>query len=134
MKKPGMKIIHLCLLNVLYLLSIGCAALFSKQEYILIDEKVEASHTFSGIVFSIPEKKDIRKIVILGSGTVQNIEISARVGENEWVSIKNIKEKLAFPIEIHTVVRADAIRILQKTMTGKGNIDTVQFYTIGKTQ
>jgi hypothetical protein len=60
--------------------------------------------------------------------------VVSTVGENEWVSIKNIKEKLAFPIEVHTVVRADAIRILQKTMTGKGNIDTVQFYTVANKQ
>lgn len=128
-----MKIIHLYLLNI-YLLSIGCAVLFTEQEYILIDEKVEVSYTFSGVVFSISGEKDIRKIVILGSGTVQNIEIFAQTGENQWVSIKKIKEKRTFPIEIHTVVRANAVRILQKTTTGRGNIDTVQFYTLANKQ
>ena len=130
MKKRRMRIIHVYLLSVICFLSIGCALFFTEQEYILIDEEVKASHTFSGLIFSIPGEKDIRKIVILGSGTVRNIEISAQVGENQWILIKKIKKNLTFPVEIHTAVRANAIRILQKTMTGRGNINTVQFYTV----
>jgi len=111
-------------------LNIGCAALFTEQEYTPIDEKVKRKQTFYGLEFSISEKKDIRKIVILGTGTIQNIEIYARVVRNNWKQIKKIKKAITLPAEVYAVIYADAIRIIQKSTTGKGNIDTVKFYTI----
>jgi len=111
------------------LLNIGCAALFTEQEYIPIDEEVKRRQTFYGLEFSISEKKDVRKIVILGTGTIQNIEIYARVAKNNWKQIKKIKKAITLPFEISAVAHADAIRIIQKSTTGRGNIDTVKFYT-----
>lgn len=116
---------------ILCLLNISCAALFTEQEYIPIDERVERKEIFYGVEFYIPEKKDIRKIVILGTGTIQNIEVYARVAPNDWKKIKKIKRAITPPTEIYAVVRADALRIIRRSITGRGGrIDTVQFYTI----
>lgn len=71
--------VHLC---------IGCllvtsrATLLSEQQYIQVDEKVTETFLPSGLMYPIPEKRDIRKIVILGEGTVTNIEIYARNTED----------------------------------------------------
>ena len=112
------------------LLNIGCAALFTEQGYVLIDQEVRTELIFSGVVFSLPEKEDIRKIVILGSGTIQNIDIYARGEESKWKFIKKIKRAITFPFEVPLRVQTDAIRIAQRSTTGKGNIDMVQFYTV----
>lgn len=124
-----MRRFHVSLIVCLCILDIGCTALFTEQKYVLIDENVTEKMIFSGIVFSIPEKRDIRKIVIHGSGKVKNIEIYAREAKHKWKLIKRIKRAVTFPAEIHMVVHADAIRILQKTTAGRGRIDTVKFYT-----
>ena len=113
--------------------SIGCASLLTAQEYVLIDEKPKETFIPSGVVFSISEKKAIRKIVILGAGTVRNLDIYAHNAEDNWKLVKKIKAAVTFPIEIRMVVHADAIRILQKTVTGRGSIDTVEFYTLEAT-
>ena len=80
-------------------------------------------------MYTIPEKRNIRKIIIIGWGTVRNLEISARIEEHHWKSIKKFKKKVSFPIEIRTAVRTDAIRIFQNTIAGKGGIDTIELYT-----
>ena len=112
------------------ILSMGCAALMTEQTYLLIDAPVREKFIASGLVYSIPEKKEIRKIHILGEGTVENIDIYARDGEFNWKVVKQIKNTVTFPIEIPMVANTDAIRILQKTVTGKGQIHTVEFYTV----
>ena len=85
-------------------------------------------------MYSIPEKKEIRKIVILGEGTVTNIEIYARNAENNWKPIKAIKRTVGFPIELNVALNADAVRIMQKRITGRGRINTVQFYALAEEQ
>ncbi len=130
MKRNLIIIGFVCWMGMLCLFSIGCATLLTEQEYALINEPVKEEIIFSGVVFSIPKKHNIGKVVILGSGTIQNFDIHARDEENDWKLVKQIKKAVTFPIEVHTRVHADAIRIWQKTTTGKGHIDTVQFYTI----
>jgi len=130
LKEEGkaVRILHVYL--IVCLLNTGCAALLTKQEYIPINEKAKRKQIFYGLEFSISEKKDIRKIAILGTGTIQNIEIYARVARNDWKQVKKIKRAITLPAEIYAVVHADAIRILQRSTTGRGRIDTVKFYTI----
>ena len=114
-------------------LSIGCAALITEQTYLLVDAPVTEKFIASGLVYSIPEKQEVRKIRILGEGTVENIDISVRDGEYNWKFIKKIKRRVTFPIEISVVMHTDAVRILQRTVTGKGQIHTVEFYTVETT-
>lgn len=111
-------------------LSIGCAALMTEQAYLRVDAPVTEKFIFSGVVYSIPEPKEIRKIILLGKGKVQNIDIYARDGEFNWKEIKKIKDTVTFPLEITMVANTDAIRIIQKSVTGKGQIHTVEFYTV----
>ncbi len=110
--------------------SIGCAALMTEQTYLRVEAPVTEKFIPTGLVYSIPEPKEIRKILILGEGTVENIDIYARDGEFNWKVVKRIKNKVTFPIETTMVANTDAIRILQKSVTGKGQIHTVEFYTV----
>ena len=110
--------------------SIGCAALMTEQTYVRVEAPVTEKFIPTGLVYSIPEPKEIRKIIILGEGTVENIDIYARDGEFNWKVVKRIKNKVTFPIETTMVANTDAIRILQKSVTGKGQIHTVEFYTV----
>ena len=111
-------------------LSIGCAALMTEQTYVRVEAPVTEKFIPTGLVYSIPEPKEIRKIIILGEGTVENIDIYARDGEFNWKVVKRIKNKVTFPIETTMVANTDAVRILQKSVTGKGQIHTVEFYTV----
>ncbi len=111
-------------------LSIGCAALMTEQTYVRVDAPVTEKFIASGLVYSIPEPKEIRKIIILGEGTVHNIDIYARDGEFNWQEIKRFKDNVSFPLEITMVANTDAIRISQRALTGKGQIRTVEFYTV----
>ncbi len=123
--------VHVCI-GCLFLTS--CATFFSEQRYIQVDEEVTETFLPSGLIYSIPEKKDICKIVILGEGTVTNIEIYARNAENNWKPIKAIKRTVIFPIELNVAIHADAVRIMQKRITGRGRINTVQFYALADGQ
>jgi len=116
-------------LSLASLFCIGCAKLFVKQEFVRADEGLNKSIINLGWMYTIPEKRDIRKIVIIGWGTVRNLEIHACIEEYHWKPIKKIKKKVTFPIEIHTMVRTDAIRIFQLTVAGRGGIDTIELYT-----
>ena len=110
--------------------SIGCAALMTEQTYLRVEAPVTEKFIPTGLVYSIPEPKEIRKIIILGEGTVENIDIYARDGEFNWKVVKRIKNKVTFPIETTMVANTNTIRILQKSVTGKGQIHTVEFYTV----
>ena len=110
--------------------SIGCAALMTEQTYVRVEAPVTEKFIPTGLVYSIPEPKEIRKIIILGEGTVENIDIYARDGEFNWKVVKRIKNKVTFPIETTMVANTNTIRILQKSVTGKGQIHTVEFYTV----
>jgi hypothetical protein len=116
------------------LLVTSCATFLSEQQYIQVDEEVTETFLPSGLMYSIPEKKDIRKIVILGEGTVTNVDIYARNSEDNWKQIKKIKKTVGFPIEINVVLKADAVRIMQKRIRGMGRINTVQFYALAEEQ
>ncbi len=111
-------------------LSIGCAALMTEQTYLRVEAPVTEKFIPTGLVYSIPEPKEIRKIIILGEGTVENIDIYAQDGAFNWKVVKRIKNKVTFPIEMTMVANTNAIRILQKSVTGKGQIHTVEFYTV----
>ncbi len=116
------------------LLVTSCATFLSEQQYIQVDEEVTETFLPSGLMYSIPKKKDIRKIVILGEGTVTNVDIYARNSEDNWKQIKKIKKTVGFPIEINVVLKADAVRIMQKRIRGMGRINTVQFYALAEEQ
>ena len=61
--------------------SIGCAALMTEQTYVRVEAPVTEKFIPTGLVYAIPEPKEIRKIIILGEGTVENIDIYAREGD-----------------------------------------------------
>ena len=111
-------------------LSIGCAALMTEQTYVRVEAPVTEKFIATGLVYSIPEPKEIRKIIILGEGTVHNIDVYARDGAFNWKEIKRFKDNVSFPLEITMVANTDAIRISQRALTGKGQIRTVEFYTV----
>lgn len=120
-----------CILFLIVCLScLGCAALFTEQEYTLVDKEVSAEPLYAGTAYSIPERVDLRKIVILGSGKIQYIDIHAREDANHWKLVKSIKKAIQFPYVVLLRAETDTIKISHRTTTGKGSIDTVQFYTI----
>ena len=120
-----------CLLFILACLSqIGCAALFTEQVYVLIDRPVSETVTFNGEIYSLPERADIRKIVLLGSGKIRNIEIHVRDKRNQWEPVKKVPGGIEFPFEIPLIAKTDAVKIIKHALTGAGRIQTVQFYTV----
>ena len=112
------------------LAQIGCAALLTEQAYVLIDRDVKVKMTFHGEIYSLPERADIRKVVLLGSGKIRNIEIHVRDKRNQWVPAKKVPGGIQFPFEILLIAKTDAIKIIKHSMTGAGRIEKVQFYTI----
>ena len=109
---------------------IGCAALFTEQEYVLIDRDVEEKATFHGAIYSLPERANVRKIVLLGYGKIRNIEIHVRDKRNQWKPTKKVPGGIQFPYEIPLSAETDAVKITKHSMTGAGHIETIQFYTI----
>ena len=149
------------------LLSFGCAnlaeTLFTEQKFVRIDEKVTENPIYIGrerftrsrenltgtgrlstnaTSYSLPEKRAIRKIRILGEGTVTNLQIyvqqQATGFVGNWKIVKQIKGKVTFPIDIPIVADTDTIAIAKSTAllpTKKGRkisgrIHTVEFYTV----
>lgn len=108
----------------------SCAALLTKQEYVLIDQKISEKPVSYGVIYSIPERVKIYKIVLLGTGKVQNYVISVRDKKNKWKRVKQIKRAIEFPFEITLAVETDAIKISHHTVTGRGQVDTIQLYTL----
>ena len=86
--------------------------------------------TFHGEIYSLPERADVRKVVLLGSGKIRNIEIHARDKRNQWEPVKKVPGGIQFPYEILLIAETDAIKIVKHAMTGAGRIEVVQFYTI----
>ena len=111
---------------------IGCAALLTEQEYVLINRNVEEKMIFYGEIYSLPERADIRKVVFLGSGRIQNIEIHVRDKRNQWEPVKKVPGAIRFPYEILLIAETDAIKIIRPSTTGTGRIEAVQFYTTGE--
>lgn len=109
---------------------IGCAALLTEQVYVLIDRPVAGKATFNGEIYSLPESANIRKVVLLGSGKIRNIEIHVRDKRNQWEPVKKVPGGIEFPFEFSLIAETDAIKIIKHAMTGAGRIETVQFYTV----
>ena len=127
---------------------IGCATLLTEQTYVRIDTPVTISNTRDGIAYTFPEKKLVRKIRILGEGAIQNIGIwGAKPAKDmfdgqykyRWILIKEIKKKMALPIDIKIPI-APPTEVIQITTThtakssykGRvpiGQIEDVEFYT-----
>ena len=114
------------------LLMTGCAALFSEQEYVLVDQKVSQQPIFSGVVYSLQERVNVRKIVLLGRGKVQNFDVYVRDEKNNWKFTKEVQRAIEFPFEIFVAANTDAIKIAHRSVTGKGRIETIQLYTIAE--
>ena len=88
-----------CLPFILVCLSqIGCAALLTEQVYVLIDHPVMEKVTFNGEIYSLPERADIRKVVLLGSGKIRNIEIHVRDKRNQWEPVKKVPGRNPIPV------------------------------------
>lgn len=120
----------LILFPLVCLACFGCAALFTEQSYTLVDQEVTPEILFSGVAYTIPERVDVRKIVILGSGKIQNIDIHAREDSNHWKLVKRVQRAIEFPFELPLRAETDSIKISHRSTTGKGRIDTIQFYTV----
>ena len=117
------------LLFILVCLSqISCAAFFAKPEYTLIDRPVDGMVTFHGEIYWLPESADIRKIVLLGSGKLQNIEVHVRDEKRQWELVKKVPGG-RLPLEIPLTAETDAVKIIKLSKTASSRIQTIQFYT-----
>ncbi len=123
---------NLFLILLSLLLLGGCAALFTEQEYVLINQPVTEKPVFYGMIYAMPERANVRKIELLGYGKIQNIEIYVRDKRNRWEPKKKVPGGISFPYEISLIAETDAIKIIKPSTTGSGRIDTVQFYTIAE--
>ena len=118
------------LLFILACLSyIGCATLLTDQEYILINRPVNGKVTFHGEIYWLPESADIRKILLLGAGQLQNIEIHVRNEERQWELVKKVPGG-RLPFEIPLTAETDAVKIIKLSRTANSRIETIQFYTV----
>lgn len=118
-----------CLLFMLVCLSqIGCATFFTEPEYTLIDRPVDGMVTFHGEIYWLPESADIRKIVLLGSGILQNLEIHVRDESRQWELVKKVPGG-RLPFEIPLTAETDAVKIIKLSRTVNSRIETIQFYT-----
>ena len=118
-----------CLLFMLVCLSqISCATFFMEQEYTLIDHPVDGMVTFHGEIYWLPESADIRKIVLLGSGLLQNLEIHVRDESRQWEFIKKVPGG-RLPFEIPLTAETDAVKIIKLSRITDSRIETIQFYT-----
>lgn len=119
------------LLLILICLSItGCATLFSEQEYVLVDQMISEKPVFTGMVYTIPERVNVRKIVLLGRGKVQNFDVYVRDEKMDWKFAKEVQGAIEFPFAIFVSAHTDGIKIAHRSVTGKGRIETIQFYTL----
>ena len=119
-----------CLLFILVCLSqVSCAAFLTEQEYVLIDRPVDGMATFHGEIYWLPESAAIRKIALLGSGQLQNLEIHVRVKKRKWEFVKKIPGG-RLPFEVPLTAETDAVKIIKLSRITDSCIDTVQFYTV----
>ena len=123
------KLKHLFLILICLFMT-GCAALLSEQEYVLVDQRMSEQPVFSGMVYTIPERVNVRKIVLLGRGRVQNFDVFVRDKKNKWKFAKKVQRAIEFPFQILVVANTDAIKIAHRSVTGKGRIETIQLYTL----
>ncbi len=117
------------LLLILACLSyIGCATLLTDQDYILINRPVDGKVTFHGEIYWLPESADIRKIALLGSGQLQNLEVHVRDKSRQWELVKKVPGG-RLPFEIPLTAETDAIKIVKLSRIADSRIETIQFYT-----
>ena len=91
-----------CLLFILACLSqIGCAALLTEQEYVLIDRDVEEKATFHGAIYSLPERVNVSELVLLGSGKIRNIEFTCVIREIDGHPPKKYRAEFSFRLKSH---------------------------------
>ena len=118
-----------CLLLIFVCLSqISCSVLLTEQEYVLIDRPVDGMATFHGEIYWMPERAVIRKIALLGSGQLQNLEIHVRDDKREWELVKKVPGG-RLPFEIPLTAETDAVKIIKRSRITDSRIDTIQFYT-----
>ena len=121
-----------CLLFILIALTqISCATVLTQPEYVLIDRPVDGMVTFHGEIYWLPEQADIRKIALLGSGQLQNLEIHVRNAERQWRLVKKVPGG-RLPFEIPLTAETDAVKIIKLSKKMDSRIKTVQFYTTAK--
>ena len=119
-----------CLLFILVCLSqVSCAAFLTEQEYVLIERPVDGMVTFHGEIYWLPESAAIRKIALLGSGQLQNLEIHVRDKKRKWEFVKKIPGG-RLPFEVPLTAETDAVKIIKLSRITDSRIDTVQFYTV----
>ena len=135
-------------LFLICIFGIGCATLLTEQTYVRIDTPVTMSNTRDGVAYTFSEKILVRKIRILGEGTVRNIGIWGAKPVKDlfdgqvkyrWILIKEIKEKMVLPIDIKIpiaspteviqITKSSATKSSYKGRVSVGRIDTVKFYT-----
>lgn len=131
------------------LLSLGCAnlteTLFTEEKYVLIDVPVAEKYVDVrgryGTAYTIPEKKPIRKIRIFAEGRVTGLRIYVHRQDGtfgDWKLVKDIKQKVTFPIDVSMVAYTDTVAILKTRAVVaapegwkiSGEIHKVEFYTV----
>ena len=123
------KLKHLFLILICLLMT-GCAVLFSEQEYVLVEQKMSEQPVFSGMVYSIPERVYVGKIVLLGRGRVQNFDVYVRDEKMDWKFTKEVQRSIEFPFEIFVNSHTNGIKIAHRSVTGRGSIEKIQLYTL----
>lgn len=113
-----------------FLFITGCAALFAKQEYILIDKPISEKAVFHGMIYAMPEIANVRKVILQGEGKYSNFQIHVRDKRKRWKPYKKIAHAITFPHEVFVSAKTDAIKIIKPNTTGSGRIWSVEFYTI----
>ena len=114
-----------CLFSLLVCLSqIGCTALLQEQQYVLIDRPVDGKVTFHGEIYWLPESADVRKIELIGSGQLQNIEIYVRNERRQWKLIKKVPGG-QLPFEIPLTAETDAVKIKKLSGIASSRIETI---------
>jgi len=81
--------------------------------YVLIDQPVSEKMTFNGEIYSLPERVNVRKVVLLGSGKIKNIQIHTRDKRNRWKPVKKVPGGIEFPFAILLIAKTDAIKIVK---------------------
>ena len=118
------------ILTLPFLFLTGCAALFAKQEYVLIDKPISEKAVFHGMIYALPEIAHVRKVVFQGEGKYSNFQIHVRDSRKRWKPYKKIANAITFPHEVFVSAKTDAIKIIKPNTTGSGRILSVEFYTI----
>lgn len=123
-----------CFLSILLtFLGVGCAKVTTSQELVRVDEGMQYTTKTTARVggaihqYTLPEKRFVTQILIYTTGEVKQLEILAQQGKDYWKPIKRVNASASSPIEVHTAVLTDGIRIIQ-TVSLRGEIQRVELY------